>query len=169
MEILKGIGASPGIAIGPVFLLDAKNVKTIRKRLHRDRIKQEKRRFKTTVETIEEQLNRLISELPDEIKEHSGILRSHILMLRDRMIYDKTLEIIEEERINAEWAMDKALQQVKAIFSNIEDAYIRERLEDIEFVVNKVKAVLAGRESPLTISQIEKPVITRVYLNSKFV
>ena len=159
MEILKGIGASPGISIGPVFLLNAGKVKALRKKVPGSRIEQEKARFRAAVSTVEEQLNRLIAELPEEIKEHSSILQSHILMLRDRMVYDRTLSLIEEEGINAEWALGKALKEVKTIFARIKDAYIRERLEDIEFVVKKVETVLSGDKTSVDLSAVDEPVI----------
>ncbi len=159
MEILKGTAASPGISIGRIFLLDAGKSKILRKKIHPDSIPLEKERFSSAVETVEKQLHRLINELPDEIKEHSGILQSHILMLRDRMLYDRTLSIIKEEGVNAEWALKKALSHVKAIFARIKDAYIRERLEDIEFVVNKVEQVLAGQGASVDLSAVEEPMI----------
>ncbi len=159
MEILKGTAASPGISIGKIFLLDDGKSKTLRKKIPQDQIPQERERFRRAVETVEEQLHRLIDELPEEIKEHSSILQSHILMLRDRMLYDRTLALIGEEGINAEWALRKALSQVKAIFARIKDAYIRERLEDIEFVVNRVEQVLAGQGPAVDLSAVDEPVI----------
>ncbi len=159
MEILKGIGASPGISIGPVFLLASGKVKTIKTRIPASRIEEEMARFRSAVETVEGELNRLICDLPEEIKEHSNILQSHILMLRDRMVYDKTLALIKEQGINAEWAIKKALQNVKAIFAKIPDAYIRERLEDIEFVVKRVETVLSGNNVSLDLFAVEEPVI----------
>ncbi len=159
MEILKGTAASPGISIGKIFLLDDGKSKTLRKKISQDQIPQERERFRRAVETVEEQLHRLIDELPEEIKEHSSILQSHILMLRDRMLYDRTLALIGEEGINAEWALRKALSQVKAIFARIKDAYIRERLEDIEFVVNRVEQVLAGQGPAVDLSAVDEPVI----------
>ncbi len=159
MEILKAIAASPGIAIGKVFLLNAKRIKTIKRKIRPEEISNEKERFERAVCRIEDQLKQLISELPEEIKEHSNILKSHILMLRDKMVYDKSLQLIETRQINGEWALELAMEEIKALFSTIKDSYIRERLEDIGFVVNKVKAELAGTETRLDLSSIEEPVI----------
>ncbi len=159
METLKAIAASPGIAIGPVFLLNAKRIKTIKRKIGKGDVKTEKERFERAVSRVEKQLRKLISELPEEIKEHSNILKSHILMLRDKMVYDKGIGFIEEKRVNAEWALELVLDEIKTLFSRVKDEYIRERLEDIGFVVNKVKAVLAGTETRLDLSSVEEPVI----------
>ncbi len=159
MEILKGIAASPGIAIGEIFLLNAKKIKTVKRKIDRNQVDKEKERFEEAIQIVEEQLQQLISELPEEIKEHSNILKSHLLMLRDKMLYDKTLELIETKEINAEWALSISLDNIKTLFSSIKDTYIKERLEDIDFVVNKVKGILAGTKTGLDLSAINKPVI----------
>ncbi|RUM89787.1 MAG: phosphoenolpyruvate--protein phosphotransferase, partial [Thermodesulfatator sp.] len=159
MKILKGTAASPGISIAPVFLISSGSIRSPRKKIGHAGIEEEKSRFKEAVNQVEQQLHTLIAELPDEIKEHSTILQSHILMLRDRMVYDRTLQLIEELGINAEWALKKALRDVKAIFARIKDAYIRERLEDIEFVVRKVETVLSGSTGSADLSSLEEPVI----------
>ncbi len=159
MEILKAIAASPGIAMGPVFLLNAKRIKTIKRKVAASDIPGEQERLEQAVSEVERQLRRLISELPEEVKEHSNILRSHILMLRDRMVYDKAVRFIEDRRINAEWAVDLVLEAIKSLFSKVRDSYIRERLDDVSFVVNKVKGVLAGTETRLDLSSVDEPVI----------
>ncbi len=159
MDTLKAIAASPGIAIGKVFLLDAKKIKTVKKKIGSEDVTKEVTRFKEAVRSVEDQLRKLISELPDEIKEHSNIIKSYILMLRDKMVYDKTIELIKSRRINAEWALELAKEEIRALFSTVADSYIRERIEDIGFVVNKIKSILAGTEARLDLSSIEEPVI----------
>jgi len=159
LDTLKAIAASPGIAIGKVFLLDAKKIKTVKKKIGSEDVTKEVTRFKEAVRSVEDQLRKLISELPDEIKEHSNIIKSYILMLRDKMVYDKTIELIKSRRINAEWALELAKEEIRALFSTVADSYIRERIEDIGFVVNKIKSILAGTEARLDLSSIEEPVI----------
>jgi len=159
VEIFKAIAASPGIAIGQVFLLNAKKIKTIKRQVDHRQIPKEQERFRQAVYSVEDQLKRLVSELPEEIKEHSNILKSHILMLKDKMVYNRCLRLIEKRQVNAEWALELTMDEIRKLFNTIKDSYIRERLEDIGFVINKVKAVLAGAETKLDLSSIEEPVI----------
>ncbi len=159
MDTFKAIAASPGIAIGQVFLLNPKRIKTVKRRIGQEQVQKEQERFRQAVLAVEEQLKKLISELPEEIKEHSNILKSHILMLRDKMVHDRCLRLIEKRQVNAEWALELAMDEIQQLFRTVKDTYIRERLEDIGFVVNRVKAVLAGTETRLDLSSIEEPVI----------
>jgi len=155
---LKGIGASPGVVIGPAFLLDYHKVKIPKRQIEEVEIDYEKRRFINAVSEAENQIKQLISEIPKEFRKHSGIFKAHLLMLKDRMVYERTLRLISEEKINAEWALNIALDYVKGLFEQVKDQYIRERVGDFEYVVRRVQKLLSGSPS-VDFSQLEKPVI----------
>ena len=156
--VLKGIGASPGVVIGPAFLLDYHKVKILRRQIEKGEIDQEKQRFENAVSEAENQIKQLIAEIPEEFREHSGIFEAYLLMLKDRMVYERTLRLISEEQINAEWALNNALDHVRGLFEQVKDQYIRERFEDIKYVVRRVQKLLSGSPS-VDFSQLEEPVI----------
>ena len=156
--VLKGIGASPGVVIGPAFLLDYHKVKILKRQIEKGEIDQEKQRFENAVSEAENQIKQLIAEIPEEFREHSGIFEAYLLMLKDRMVYDRTLRLISEEQINAEWALNNALDHVRGLFEQVKDQYIRERFEDIKYVVRRVQKLLSGSPS-VDFSQLEEPVI----------
>jgi len=156
--VLKGIGASPGVVIGPAFLLDYHKVKILKRQIKKGEIDQEKQRFENAVSEAENQIKQLIAEIPEEFREHSGIFETYLLMLKDRMVYDRTLRLISEEQINAEWALNNALDHVRELFEQVKDQYIRERFEDIKYAVRRVQKLLSGSPS-VDFSQMEEPVI----------
>ncbi len=156
--VLKGIGASPGVVIGPAFLLDYHKVKILKRQIEKGEIDQEKKRFVKAVSEAKNQIKKLIADIPEELREHSGIFKAHLLMLKDRMVYDRTLRLISEEKINAEWALNNALDHVRELFEQVKDQYIRERFEDIKYVVRRVQKLLSGSPS-VDFSQLEEPVI----------
>ncbi|MBW2081031.1 MAG: phosphoenolpyruvate--protein phosphotransferase [Deltaproteobacteria bacterium] len=156
--VLKGIGASPGVVVGPAFLLDYHKVKILKRQIEKGEIDQEKQRFENAVSEAENQIKQLIAEIPGEFREHSGIFETHLLMLKDRMVYDRTLKLISEKKINAEWALNNALDHVRELFEQVKDQYIRERFEDIKYAVRRVQKLLSGSPS-VDFSQMESPVI----------
>jgi len=156
--VLKGIGASPGVVVGPAFLLDYHKVKILKRQIEKSEIDQEKQRFENAVSEAENQIKQLIAEIPEEFREHSGIFETHLLMLKDRMVYDRTLRLISEKKINAEWALNNALDHVRELFEQVKDQYIRERFEDIKYAVRRVQKLLSGSPS-VDFSQMESPVI----------
>ncbi len=156
--VLKGIGASPGIAMGPAFILDKECHKVVKYHLTPHEVEAEKDRFRRAVDRAEAELRGLIADLPQELHEHTTILEGHLLMLRDSMIYDAALRLIEEERINAEWALGRALEQVTSLFERIRDPYLRERAEDVRYVVKRVQGILAGG-SMASFNNLDEPVV----------
>ncbi len=156
--VLKGIGASPGVVVGPAFLLDYHKVKILKRQIEKVEIDLEKERFVKGVSEAENQIKKLIADIPEELREHSGIFEAHLLILKDRMVYERTLRLISEEQINAEWALNNALDHVRELFEQVKDQYIRERFEDIKYVVRRVQKLLSGSPS-VDFSQLEEPVI----------
>jgi phosphoenolpyruvate-protein phosphotransferase (PTS system enzyme I) len=144
---LKGIDASRGVAVGQAYLVDRSRVKVVYKYLlDETQIEPEKERFKEAVNKADLQLHQIIEEIPEEIQDHACILDTHRLILRDRMIYDQSLEIIESEQINAEWALKKAVEKAEEIFSRIKDEYIRNRVKDVVDVSERILRNLTGTE-----------------------
>ncbi len=156
---LKGTGASPGIAIGPAFVLESGKVKIVKRRISRSDVAQEQERFVHAVGVAENEIGAILEDIPEELKEHSGVLKSHLLMLKDRMVFDRTLQTIENDCINAEWALDKAVKHIHSLFAQVKDSYIRERMEDIEYVVKRVQVLLASSEEGMNLEGMDEPCV----------
>ncbi|HIC91584.1 MAG TPA: phosphoenolpyruvate--protein phosphotransferase [Syntrophaceae bacterium] len=158
-KILKGIAASPGIAIGRAYHMERKKMKIVHQYLiDISQIPTEMERFKEAVANSEEQLLKIKKQMPDEIKSHSYIIDGQLLILKDKMIFNRTLKTIEEEQINAEWALKKSVNNVKQVFEKIDDEYIRSRISDIEYATERVLWNLAGKRFQ-SIADINEPVI----------
>nr|WP_239577375.1 phosphoenolpyruvate--protein phosphotransferase [Archangium primigenium] len=143
---LKGIGASPGVAVGHAYILDRKRVRTPKLRLAEAEVDPERQRMRTALDQSDLQL----SDLKDQISrtegpEHALILEAHRLMLHDPMFVDEVNRLIVEDRINAEWAVRRVARKLKHLFDNIPDEYFRERRSDVEYVADRVVRNLLGQ------------------------
>ncbi|WP_319406057.1 phosphoenolpyruvate--protein phosphotransferase [uncultured Desulfosarcina sp.] len=157
--ILKGIGGSPGICIGKAYLVDKEGVDVVKKYIiHKESRSAEVGRFKTAVKKAREALRRIIDNTPEELRQHAQILETHMLLLEDKMIYDRTIDVIEKERVNAEWALKKVVSLVKPMFENMSDDYLKQRAEDITHVSDRIMENLVGADQ-LNIGRIDKRVI----------
>ncbi|MBW2538769.1 MAG: phosphoenolpyruvate--protein phosphotransferase, partial [Deltaproteobacteria bacterium] len=157
--VLKGISASPGICIGKAYLVDKEGVDVVEKYYIGDaQLQKEKNRFKTAVKKAKNELHTIIEDSPEDLRQHARILETHILLLRDKMLYGRTIETIEKERVNAEWALKKVVSIVKPMFQNMSDSYLRERANDIVHVSDRVLRNLVGAK-PLDLGNIDKRVI----------
>jgi phosphotransferase system enzyme I (PtsI) len=157
--ILKGISGSPGICIGKAYRVDKEGVDVIEKySITEDKVKKEINRFKSAVTKAKNELTDIIKGVPEELRQHAAILETHLLLHKDKMLYGKTIEIITNELINAEWALKEANSQAKAMFDNIEDPYLKSRSMDIEHVSERIMRNLVGCKD-VNISNIDKRVI----------
>ncbi len=156
---LNGSAASPGIAIGPAFVLEPGIIKTVKRRIKAHEVAAEQEKFIQAVTTAEQEISAILDDIPEELKEHSDVLKSHLMMLKDRMVFDRTLKTIEDNRINAEWALEKAVKHIHSLFAQVKDNYIRERMEDIEYVVKRVQLLLADAQTGLNLQELHEPCV----------
>ncbi|MEJ2067877.1 MAG: phosphoenolpyruvate--protein phosphotransferase, partial [Deltaproteobacteria bacterium] len=95
---------------------------------------------------------------PEEYQDHVYILDGHMMLLKDKMIYDGTIDEIKQKHLNAERALKNAVDKVKAIFKKMPDQYFRDRGSDIVHASKLIFENLLGTVSR-KISDIDKRVI----------
>jgi len=156
---LYGIGASDGICIGQAYLVDKKGVDVIKRYVIPEHtLANEINRFKTAVSKSDGELRAIIEASPEDLRQHANIYETHIALLKDKMLYGRTIAYIEKERINAEWALKKVISNIKLMFQNMDDSYLRERVVDIEHVSELILRNLVGAEQE-DIATIDRRII----------
>ena len=115
-KILKGINASPGICIGKAYLVDKEGVDVVEKySITGKQLQAEVKRFKAAVKKAGDEFQTILKNRPEEL-ERDYILETHVALLKDKMLYGKTIETIQTEGVNAEWALKKIVSSLKATF-----------------------------------------------------
>lgn len=143
---LRAIGASPGIAIGPVRITDRSRVAVVETEILPAEIPAEVERFKNALAAAQEELRAIKEGLEAQRgEEHLYVLDTHLLILQDSMLTRETVGFIEAERINAEAALQRTLQKFKVFFAGIGDEYLRERSVDVETVIERVLRCMVGK------------------------
>lgn len=157
--VLNGIGASQGICIGKAYLVDKEGVDVVEKYfIDKKKLKKEIKRFKSAVKSAKDEIQAIIEDTDEELHQQAYILETHRVLLKDKMLYGKTIETIEKEQVNAEWALKKVVSNLKSMFQNITDPYLRERASDITHVSDRIMRNLVGAYA-VNISEIRKRVI----------
>lgn len=149
ITILKGIGVSPGVAIGKAYVIDRLDTKKVPPYKLEDSklVTKEIKRFKKALKESEKQLSEIKKKLGDyEGMESLYIIDVHSMILRDRMLIDDTIRTIKNKRINSEWALRMTIDKYRKIFNMVEDDYLRERISDVEYVGQRILRNLAGEK-----------------------
>jgi phosphoenolpyruvate-protein phosphotransferase (PTS system enzyme I) len=157
--VLKGISGSPGICIGKAYMVDREGVNIIeRYPVSSSMVPREIDRFKSAVANAKKEHARIIEALDEDVSETLNILETHMALFKDKMLYGKTIDTIQTEQINAEWALRKVARQVKLMFQQVDDQYLKARVNDIVQVSDKIMSYLLGARD-IKIGDINKRVI----------
>ncbi len=144
-EVRHGIAASPGIAVGRAFVIDRRRVKVPKRHIPAEEVASELVRLDEAVSRADLQLERLKRKLRETDEEQTGvILEAYQLILHDEHLINPTRRRIRDEKINAEWALHKTVEEIKQRFDAIDQEYFRERRSDVEFVGEQVLRNLDG-------------------------
>src|SRR5438477_3546441 len=135
---LKGLGVSPGIGIGRALIV-TQGTDKLRFRIPERRITGEIERLRAARAQSREQLDRIRQRITAAAgTEHAYLFDAQRLMLDDRMLVDRAADIIKTERLNAESALQRALEEVSGLFDQIDDPYLRDRKGDVADVVGRL-------------------------------
>ena len=145
MRRLRGIAASEGIAFGRAWVVDHHATRTPKHHIEPEQVEAEIARFREALQQTERQLKRIEDKLVDVGgQDHLLILQAHQLFLRDERLIDATLQRITRDQINAEWAVSRTVDEIKAVFEKLEDDYFRERASDVGYVADALLHTLTG-------------------------
>jgi phosphotransferase system enzyme I (PtsI) len=144
-RFVKGIGASPGIALGRAYLLDRTKVRLPQRRISKTGVPKEVKRFRDALALSKKQLSEIKNQILDEeVRKHAFILDVHIMILEDQMLIQETIDTIKAKKINAEWALDVIVERFNKGFDTIEDPYLRDRKSDLKYTAQRILRNLVG-------------------------
>lgn len=153
---LSGIPVFPGIAFGFCQHFSANDLEIPQFAIDKAKVRGEIQRLRAAITTVDKQLTALMTsedeDLPTEAIAFIDVQRA---ILRDQTLIEKTIEIIREKLVNAEWALSLQLEKTRREFESIEDEYIRERISDVTQVFARVQRVLTGRRSTNSLLEAE--------------
>jgi phosphotransferase system enzyme I (PtsI) len=143
---MKGVGVSRGVAVGPA-LVAIQRTQVIRFPIAPDRIARELSALERARTRSHEQIDQIRSRI-QALKggDLAAIFDAQLLMLDDPMLVGRAAQIVREERVNAEWAVQRALDDIAAVFDDVDDPYLHERKGDLHDVAGRLRMNLRGEK-----------------------
>jgi len=159
--ILKGIGASPGIAHGRAFVVAQSELEIPVYQIDSSQRAEEVARFEQALLATRQQILKIRGEVASSLGEDEArIFDAHLLVLEDQALIEETVREIDKASTNIEAAFrEVGMRYVKA-FDTIDDEYLRERANDIRDVIERVLHNLTGQ----TVANISKLAVNRVLI-----
>jgi phosphotransferase system enzyme I (PtsI) len=159
---LTGLGVSPGVAVGRALVLTHRAL-DIRYRIGADDIPREIERLTRATAKARRQLEEIHRRLTrGPGAGPASIFDAQLLMLDDPLLTGRAADLVQDERVNAEWALRRAADELVAALGEAHDEYLRERRADVADVAGRLRLNLrAERTAPAAgaLARIRGPVI----------
>ena len=140
----QGIAISPGIAWGKACIFGSAP-KITRRKIRVGQVARELSRLSLAIDASRSQLEDLRQKIIDKLSaKEAGIFEAHLLFLNDPVFLAQIQKKLVEERINIEAAVNDVIQESIAAFSSTQDAYLKERIQDIRDVGRRILDNLIG-------------------------
>jgi phosphotransferase system enzyme I (PtsI) len=149
MQRLTGIGVSPGAVAGRAVIL-IHRAQVLRYQVAAARIDRELDRLEQSRTRTRDQLIEIRARVARRRGlELASLFDAQLLMLDDPMLVPRAAQLIREQRVNAEWAVQQVFDEFSAIFDEVADPYLRERKGDVSDLVGRLRMNLRlGVASP---------------------
>lgn len=146
---LLGQGASRGTALGRARVRQPLRPEVGRERIAASRVEEEVQRLHVAVETARQEMallrQRLHGAMPAEVGE---FLDLHTLLLDDPELLAALDELIRSQRYSASCALGVQRQRLASLFEQMEDDYLRSRLDDLDHVIGRLLQLLNPQQRP---------------------
>ena len=146
---MVGLAVSPGIAIGKPLVIENRPLPVVRVALAADQVESEVNRLRAAAVSAAAHLEELAAAATSAVgSEYASIFDAHRLMLADPTLLGALEQMIRDEAVNAEWALETVTRKLLQQFDQLADVYLRERRIDLLDVASELQRALQGRSSP---------------------
>ncbi|MGD8451757.1 MAG: phosphoenolpyruvate--protein phosphotransferase [Phycisphaerae bacterium] len=155
----KGISASPGVAIGPAFVLDTEEYRIPRRTIHPSQVTEQVRILEAALEASRQEVNELRLAAARKLGDKtSAIFEFHEKFISDPKLHDSVVELIEKQLFTAGYALSQELNRQQRAFRAVPNLYIQERVHDLFDIEKRILRHVLGRARE-NIARLTEPVI----------
>lgn len=160
MEILKGIGVSPGVAISTALVLDADELVIANNQIEPGHVDAELARLHAALAAAVADLAQLRDATTEQAgKEIGAIFDFHIGLLKDKTLVKQIVAEISERHASAEYATAVAMRKLAGTFARMSDRYFQERVKDVYDIEKRIIRNLDGGAPKQELSALTQDVI----------
>ncbi|MFO7974471.1 MAG: phosphoenolpyruvate--protein phosphotransferase [Candidatus Hydrogenedentota bacterium] len=158
MEIsLRGIGVSPGIAIGPVLPFGLSGLEVPKYQVEDKEA--ELQRFHDAMEGVRADLQRLHQKTSQDLgPKHAEIFEAHLMVLDDVTFHEEIENRLREEGWNIEHLLEEFISRYSKMLESVDDAQFRERTQDVVDVLRRIQGRLLKAEME-SLEHLEHPCV----------
>ncbi len=159
-KILRGIPVSAGVCRGKLLVLDKPRQGIEKRELAEADIPDELNRLQQALLKTREQLQEVQRQLAQSLGAgQASIFDAHLLVLEDPSVIDEVVRVIQQDKLNAEFAFHQVTDRYIGALAKVEDEFLRERATDMRDVSGRVMNNLLGVHEQVDLSKLTEPCI----------
>ncbi len=156
---LRGIPASPGIAIGKIRVLDEEKIIIPKIKIKKDEIPNEIKRYEEALDKTKDELRKLQDKFNKAVKnDELDFFKVHIMIVEDPYLKESVIREIAEKLKNAEWALYTIMEKHIKTLQQINDEYLSERVADLYDISRRIMKYLLNKGGK-SLAELQKQVI----------
>jgi len=154
--VLKGLGVSPGVVSGPVFLLAPSVLYVARANISEEQVEHEICRLEDALIETRRQIKEIQKNLVRSASVgDASILDAHLMVLDDRAFIEEIVGRTKRELLNVEWVVKNVADRYADTLASLDDEYLRERVADVRDVARRIIRNLYG-DAPATHAEVPR-------------
>ncbi|MFA5090661.1 MAG: phosphoenolpyruvate--protein phosphotransferase [Candidatus Omnitrophota bacterium] len=144
---LKGIAAASGISIGQAYKIGKEEFIVPRQAIATEDIPFQIQLFEEALIKTRKEIVELQKRIAGEMgQDQAEIFDAHLLVLEDRMLIEEVILRLKQEKLCVAYIFSEVLKKYIAVFSHIEDEYLKERMADVNDVGRRILRNILGKE-----------------------
>lgn len=144
---IKGIPASPGIAIGKAFLFSDEILAIEKRPIREGELSQEIKKLEQALVKTKMEILDIQKKIADEMgTKYAEIFDAQLMLLEDRVLLEEIIDRLRKEMVGIEYIFHQVVRKYKKALSRLDDGYLKERASDIDDFRRRVLRNLLGKE-----------------------
>ena len=155
--VLKGVPASPGIAVGTAYLFTKEIPRVEERTLSDHEVDREIERLCRALEKSSKELTKILSFAQQKVGEGKAkIFEAQIMVLEDQFLIDTIKRRIRSDQKNAEFIVSSEIGRYASLMLAAHDEYMHERAHDMEDLKNRI---IRNLQQEKLVSKLEGSII----------
>src|SRR6266705_5299326 len=159
-RIFRGIPVSAGVCRGRILVVGRSRPPISKRQLSDAEVPEEVNRLEKALVQTRHEILEVQRKVSEGMGAHEGsIFDAHLLVLEDRTLLYEVMRLIQQDKVNAEYAFHLVAERYAMTLAAIEDDYLRERATDMRDVTVRVLNNLLGIEAEVDLRNLKEPCI----------
>lgn len=143
---IYGVGAAEGIGIGIAKVVKEQSIEVVKRTV--SDTEAEVANFTEILELTKTETEEMSKSLERNASaKEAEILVGHIMLMSDPMLIDEMVNLIENEKVCAEYAVEGVCNQYAAVFASMDDELMQQRATDMHDIKLRLIKKILGIES----------------------